>query len=425
MPGIWLSRVVKSRHQALEGMTAMLFITPGVAENIFFAFDNEDVDAIATAAVQVNAGWRRRDDGSIVLLNRIESSTEARIGNFKGAAMECHSITVKGDVLYALVRTMLAAPAMMFWHFSSQNTLHDTLPSQFPRHQIKTVSTRSVCRCERHFFKRFSVISVLEQKVPRTYFLAKPSASGSFDDCPATPVAADFATGTDGGGAEGLDLDALGADSAGVLRRPGADDGMAAEWPSDLPGLWKGTELAPRVTVTAPPQEAHSGDAALGDFEGAHGGGGGDGVTETPVYTQITEGYAPHPVVWLDPKDPTKIIRSDIGWFDGAEEKEKPNGAGAGARVYFNRAFKYTAGEGGPGGRDRWCNSYVVRDGKLFMLSNSGPGDADAPPPACPAALDPKQLNDVVDGDVSAAGDNRADVMTANGAVSADVMIKL
>jgi hypothetical protein len=98
-----MSRVVKSRHRTTEGITAMLFITPGVAENLFFAFDKEDGGAISTAAVQVNAGWRRRDDGSIVLLNRLESSTEAKIGNFKGATMECLSITVEGDVLYALV----------------------------------------------------------------------------------------------------------------------------------------------------------------------------------------------------------------------------------------------------------------------------------------------------------------------------------
>ena len=105
MPGLWLGRVVKSRHRTMEGVTSMLFITPKVAEHLFFAFSQKDEDIIVASAVQVNAGWRRRDDGSIVLLTRVESSfTEADMGNFKSADMECHSITFDGDVLYALAK---------------------------------------------------------------------------------------------------------------------------------------------------------------------------------------------------------------------------------------------------------------------------------------------------------------------------------
>jgi hypothetical protein len=238
-------------------------------------------------------------------------------------------------------------------------------------------------------------------------------------------VSADFRTSTDGGVADGLDLDDLGADSAGMLRRPGVEDDMAAEWPSDLPGLWKGTKVS---------QVKHVARVTGRDSEGARGGSGGD-VREVPMYTQIIEGYAPNPWLLLDPKDQTKIISSNIMWgyFSEAPEMFTTDAARAGIlqrgdgdaaragvnNVYFNRAFKYTAGDKHPGGRKRWCNNYVVRDdGKqMFMLSNSGPGEANAPPPVCPAAPDPKQLENT--------GINRADEPTASGAVFADVMMKL
>ena len=143
---------------------------------------------------------------------------------------------------------------------------------------------------------------------------------------------------------------------------------------------------------------------------------------EIPMYTQIIEGYAPNPWLLLDPKDQTKIISSTImrGYFSEAPEmfttEPKMKNEEEEDKVYFNRAFKYTAGDKHPGGRKRWCNNYVVRDdGKqMFMLANSGPGEANAPPPVCPAAPDPKQLENT--------GINRADELTASGAVFADVV---
>ena len=197
---------------------------------------------------------------------------------------------------------------------------------------------------------------------------------------------------------------------------------VAAEWPSDLVGLWKGAEVA-RVS-------------AVGEFdEGARGGDGDDrgDVTRAPSYTQMIEGYAPNPWLFLDPRDHSKIVSSNIGWgyfseapemFAKKEQKKKNEdgtsaAAGVGDRVFFNRVFKYTAGGNHPGGREQWCNNYVARaDGKqLIMLSNSEPGDGDAnaPPPVCPAAPCPKLQLDVLG----------ADALTANGAVSADVMMKL
>ena len=60
-----------------------------------------------------------------------------------------------------------------------------------------------------------------------------------------------------------VNLDALGADSAGVLRRP---EGVAAEWPADLGGIWNGTIVAgtgtgtPVITAVIPGR-VHSADA--------------------------------------------------------------------------------------------------------------------------------------------------------------------
>jgi hypothetical protein len=71
------------------------------------------------------------------------------------------------------------------------------------------------------------------------YWLLK-SGADSFDGCPVPPVPADFQGDGSGGS---LDLDALRADSAGVLRRLGGED-VAAEWPTELAGIWKGKLLA-------------------------------------------------------------------------------------------------------------------------------------------------------------------------------------
>jgi hypothetical protein len=105
-----------------------------------------------------------------------------------------------------------------------------------------------------------------------------------------------------------------------------------------------------------------------------------------------------------------------LGYFSEATEML----LGLGSTMYIStEPSNIPRGTNIPGGRKRWCNNYVVRDdGKqMFMLSNSGPGEANAPPPVCPAAPDPKQLENT--------GINRADEPTASGAVFADVMMKL
>ena len=63
----------------------------------------------------------------------------------------------------------------------------------------------------------------------------------SFNDCPDAPNPQDFEDDDDGAS---LDLAALKADYASMLTRP---QGMEAEWPADLTGLWKGKILADKA----------------------------------------------------------------------------------------------------------------------------------------------------------------------------------
>ena len=207
--------------------------------------------------------------------------------------------------------------------------------------------------------------------------LGKQNPAGSFDDCPSIPVAADFMA-EDGAS---LDLDALNAEVAQAFRRPSAAD---VQWPADLPGLWKGTEF-------------YAQDNGV--------------VTEGPIYTVITEGYAPNPWIFLDAENSSKIVSANVGKFSGAERL--PNGA----NVYRNAVFKYMPGTDAEhrAGRERWCNSYVVvDDDEMFMLSNSAAegSEEEKEAPECPEAPDPKRFSPYDAVEKKAFGANAAGVLT-------------
>ena len=125
----------------------------------------------------------------------------------------------------------------------------------------------------------------------------------------------------------------LGADSAGTMTRPDPAT-EAAEWPKNLPGLWKGT----MVQVE---------DDAVVKGEG--------GVTsEFPLYVVISQGYAANAWVTIDPKIPHKITTVTIS--------KKKLGGGApdddeSSSFFYNEPFKYTLA-GIPRCRFRWTRSF-------------------------------------------------------------------
>ena len=208
--------------------------------------------------------------------------------------------------------------------------------------------------------------------------LGKRNPSGSFDDCPPTPAAEDFAA-EDGAG---LDLDAMDVEVAQVFRRPTDEDGLTTsadtEWPAELAGLWKGEEYYNT----------------------------GDNIVKSSMYHQITEGYVPNPWIFLDEADPSKIVGADIGNLSKVEEVD-------GAAVYQNTAFKYMLGTGTEqrAGRERWCNSYVVKDDTMITFSNSAPEDAE---PGCPKAPDSATAQSSFD----------KELLESNGAVAARILTK-
>ena len=83
----------------------MYFVTPKVAETISFGFSAEDPDAIATAFIAKQSGFKRRSDGSFVVLARLAAVTDDVLsapGGFE-SGHRCMSVTIENDVMYILV----------------------------------------------------------------------------------------------------------------------------------------------------------------------------------------------------------------------------------------------------------------------------------------------------------------------------------
>jgi hypothetical protein len=200
------------------------------------------------------------------------------------------------------------------------------------------------------------------------YALGKNSGNSG---CPATPKSADVAD--DGAN---MDLAALKADYAFVLRRP---EGVAAEWPAGLPGMWKG-----KIFTGTP---------------------AGDIIT--PVYFAAVPGYAPNAWIYMDRDDPTVIAtaNTNVGWQSGVETLSD------GGSVFFNTPYKWTddASPDNSAGLSEWCNNYVFKNNAnrttstrthVYMYSANATATAGVSRGGlCPEAPEPGDFADSVSAD--------------------------
>ena len=190
-----------------------------------------------------------------------------------------------------------------------------------------------------------------------------------------------------------MDIESMGADHAAVFERTtsaalkdplGAP--AAAEWPEELPGLWKGEARVDEPGVIA------------------------ENATISPAYLSITKGAAPNAWIFLDPTDETKIINADVNLLASVEMDEAATSVPS--FNFTNKPWKYT--EGLSSGTSNWCNVLVLNDAAdaSLVLSADAPAGEEA---RCPVVGDSFQSDALL---------RDSELMETTGAVAALVMKK-
>jgi hypothetical protein len=244
-----------------------------------------------------------------------------------------------------------------------------------------------------------------DEKKETMYACAKDSGVEDYDDCPPVPSPGEFEN--DGAG---IDLEAIGADRAVILKRSPAaladeafgldasaneEEDYAAKWPEAMPGLWSGTMVA--------------NDEKYVSILGA-----------TPTFLSVFQGAAPNAWVFMDPEDETKIASANVGLMRSVKERED------GSFEFTNEAWKYTPGPEHVAGRDDWCNAFVLRDDSVYMLSNSRAddvNDAGTIAPECPRMPELETLGQVATL-IAEGGTPTFELLSDQGAVSAVMLTR-
>ena len=194
-----------------------------------------------------------------------------------------------------------------------------------------------------------------------------------------------------------MDLESIGADHAAVFERttsPALKDRLGtptdAEWPEQLPGLWKG-----ETRIDTP--------GIIGETST---------TSPSPTYVSITQGAAPNAWIFLDPEDESKIVSANVNVLANVESFDTH-------LTFTNAPWKYTADMSA--GKSTWCNTIVLNEegDASYVLSADAPAGEEVKCPAAPE--DRGAIIGELDGD-GLLGDD--ELMEASGAVAAHVLRK-
>ena len=148
-----------------------------------------------------------------------------------------------------------------------------------------------------------------------------------------------------------MDLESIGADHAAVFERttsPALKDRLGtptdAEWPEQLPGLWKGETRIDTPGIIAETST----------------------TSPSPTYVSITQGAAPNAWIFLDPEDESKIVSANVNVLVSVESFDTH-------LTFTNAPWKYTADMSA--GKSTWCNTIVLNEegDASYVLSADAP----------------------------------------------------
>jgi hypothetical protein len=341
--GQWIGRYVAASGalEPAEGATALFSAHEGVVENVGVIFDPTVTDKIAAVWIVEHGPYEARGDG-YVMLARVKATTADSPYGVPGD-IRCAAFCIEEDRLYVHAKV-----TRKFVFFVWQKL---TAPSS-------------------------------------------PQFSGveSFDDCPPVPDPTAFAE-----GAPPMDLESIGADHAAVFERttsPALKDRLGtptdAEWPEQLPGLWKGETRIDTPGIIAETST----------------------TSPSPTYVSITQGAAPNAWIFLDPEDESKIVSANVNVLANVESFDTH-------LTFTNAPWKYTADMSA--GKSTWCNTIVLNEegDASYVLSADAPAGEEVKCPAAPE--DRAGIIGELDGD-GLLGDD--ELMEASGAVAAHVLRK-